>query len=159
MKQIINLNLLKLADELVSGGYISSITRLRSLINLQSLGCSLIEVNSGNVSCPFHNHYANDELFYILSGKGKLRYGNEIYPLCAGDLISCPAGGIETAHQIINDSTAKLSYLAISTMNDPDVVIYPDSERYGVFVGSAPGGDPDKRKLLIFSDLNQAQSE
>jgi hypothetical protein len=33
----------------------------------------------------------------------------------SGDVIACPAGGRETAHQIINTGTDELRYLAVST--------------------------------------------
>jgi hypothetical protein len=60
------------------------------------------------------------------SGRGVLRYGDEIMELRAGDCVSCPAGtGI--AHQIVNTFDEGLTYLAIG-LHDPDEVgFYPDS--------------------------------
>jgi uncharacterized cupin superfamily protein len=45
---------------------------------------------------------------------------------------------------VINDGDETLRYLAISTMNDPDVTVYPDSEKLGVFVGAPPGSRDDR---------------
>jgi hypothetical protein len=72
----------------------------------------------------------------------------ERYPVRPGDVALCPAGGAETAHQLINTSASdELRYLAISTMNEPDVAEYPDSNKFAVLSGSAPGGDKSKRRL------------
>ncbi|MFN3200950.1 MAG: cupin domain-containing protein [Bradymonadia bacterium] len=78
------------------------------------------------VAVPFHAHQRDDEIFYILSGRGVLRYGDEIHPLRPGDCVSCPAGsGI--AHQVGNPYDEDLIYLAIGG-NDPDEVVQlPDS--------------------------------
>ena len=40
----------------------------------------------------------------------------------------------------------------ISTMVHPDVVVYPDTGKIGVFVGSAPGGAPEESELKRFLD-------
>jgi uncharacterized cupin superfamily protein len=55
----------------------------------------------GRSGCPFHTHQREDEVFYVLSGRGVLRYGETIDDIGAGDCIACPAGtGI--AHQLAN---------------------------------------------------------
>jgi len=43
----------------------------------------------------------------------------------------------------VNDSAEPLVYLCLSTMRHPDVAVYPELERIGVFAGSAPGTQPD----------------
>ena len=53
-----------------------------------------------------------------------------------GDVICCPTGGPETAHQILNDSDADLAYLSVSTMMPAEVCEYPDSKKVGAFGGS-----------------------
>ena len=116
----------------------------------ERLGCRLVVVPPGKRAWPFHNHHANDELFVVLSGRGKLRFGEALHAIEAGDVAVCPAGGRSTAHQIINDSDAELRYLAVSTMLAPDVMEYPDSGKVGVFAGAAPGGDKARRTLAMF---------
>ena len=32
----------------------------------------------------------------------------------------------------------------VSTMREPDVTVYPDSEKFGVYVGAPPGDDGDR---------------
>ena len=55
--------------------------------------------------------------------------------------------GEEGSHQISNTSDEPLRYLCLSTMDEPDVLVYPDSGKIGVFAGSAPGGPKEKRTL------------
>src|SRR5438132_9848704 len=89
------------------------------------LGTSLVELEPGARSWPGHYHLANDEAVYVLAGAGTLRLGEKKIPIAAGDYIAFPAGAPE-AHQIVNDSSATLRYLAISTMLYPEVVHYGD---------------------------------
>jgi len=114
------------------------------------LGARLVVVPPGKSAWPFHCHHANEEMFIILNGTGTLRFALERHALRAGDVVMCPSGGPETAHQIVNDSTAELRYLAISTMTHPDVAEYPDSNKVGVIAGSPPGGDSATRRLAMF---------
>ncbi|MFA5121755.1 cupin domain-containing protein [Zavarzinia sp.] len=111
------------------------------------LGGRLVEVPPGKRSWPLHNHHANDEIFVIVSGSGKLRYGSETWPVAAGDVAVCPAGGRDTAHQLINDGKVPLRYLAISSMHEPEVTEYPDSGKFAVVAGTAPGGEKSARRF------------
>jgi uncharacterized cupin superfamily protein len=105
----------------------------------EQLGCSLYELPPGKRSWPYHYHTANEEAIYVLSGEGLLRAEDGEHDLTAGDYVTFPAdesGG----HQVVNDSDSALRYLAVSTMNDPDVTVYPEMEKLGVYVGAPPGG-------------------
>jgi uncharacterized cupin superfamily protein len=90
-------------------------------------------VPPGKKAFPHHVHHVNDELFVILSGEGTLRFGAERYSVRSGDVIVCPAGGVERAHQLINTSSDELRYLSISSVELPEVAEYPDSNKFGVF--------------------------
>ena len=109
----------------------------------EQIGCSLYELPSGHRSWPYHYHTANEEAIYVLRGTGTIRLAGETSEVEAGDYVSLPAdesGG----HRVINDSDGTLRYLAISTMNDPDLTVYPDSEKMGVYVGAPPGGREER---------------
>jgi len=114
----------------------------------EDIGTSLYELPPGKRAWPYHYHTGNEEAIYVLAGEGSIRLDGERHPLSAGDYVACPAderGG----HRVINDSDAPLRYLAISTMDDPDVLVYPDSEKIGVYTGSAPG-DHENRELTKY---------
>jgi uncharacterized cupin superfamily protein len=91
-----------------------------------SLGVNVTRVPPGKVGAPFHYHMLEDEVFYVLSGAGVLRYGEELYAIRPGDCISCPAG-TRVAHQIANTGSEDLVYLAIGRHDPNEVGAYPDS--------------------------------
>lgn len=91
-----------------------------------NLGVSHNRLPPGFAASPFHFHIREDEVFYILSGRGVLRYGDQLRDVVAGDCISCPAGtGI--AHQLANPYDEDLVYLAIGPHDPHEVCGYPDS--------------------------------
>ncbi|HVE50727.1 MAG TPA: cupin domain-containing protein [Casimicrobiaceae bacterium] len=132
---MVNLDVVELVAESHGENFASREARLGKLIGARQLGCTLIVVPPGKRSCPFHSHRANEEMFLILEGTGSLRYGSSVVPVKKGDLIACPTGGPETAHQLVNDSAADLRYLAFSTKLEPEVCEYPDSDKVLAFDG------------------------
>jgi uncharacterized cupin superfamily protein len=110
------------------------------------LGASIYELPPGASAFPYHYHCANEELLYILAGEGTLRLADEKVAVRAGSFIAMPPGPAH-AHRLYNSSNATLKYLCVSTMIDPEVAVYPDSHKFAVAVGSAPGGYLSKRTL------------
>lgn len=103
------------------------------------LGASLYEIPPGRRAWPYHYHTRNEEALYVLSGEGTLRLNGERRDLRAGEYVALPAderGG----HRVVNDSDGPIRYLMMSTMDEPDVTVYLDSEKIGIYVGSPPGG-------------------
>ncbi|QLG51042.1 cupin domain-containing protein [Natrinema halophilum] len=116
---------------------------LSSAVDASDLGCSLYELPAGMRSWPYHYHTANEEAIYVLEGDGQLKTADGLESLTAGDFVTLPAdesGG----HRIINDGDEPLRYLMMSTMNEPDVTIYPEMNKFGVYVGSPPGGRDER---------------
>ena len=101
-------------------------------IGAAKLGYNVTVVPPGKQAFPFHSHRVNEEMFVILDGEGELRFGKERFPIKQGDVIACPAGGPEVAHQIINTSKGDLKYLGVSTKTSPEIVEYPDSTKFGI---------------------------
>lgn len=110
-------------------------------LGAQKLGYNLTVVPPGKRAFPFHSHRVNEEMFFVLEGAGEVRIGTETWPIRAGDVIGCPPGGPETAHQITNTGTATLRYLAVSTSQTPEICEYPDSGKFAVM--HATGMDAD----------------
>ena len=89
-------------------------------------------------------------MFFVVEGQGEVRIGDDHHGIRSGDVICCPPGGPETAHQIINNSKSDLRFLAISTHEQPDVVEYPDSGKYGVYSTlTGPGGETEHTRWII----------
>lgn len=84
-----------------------------------------------------------EEAIYVLSGQGTLRLAGDTHSIEEGDYVALPADE-SGAHKVINDSDGTLRYLVFSTMDDPDVTVYPDSDKFGVYVGSPPGRTSDR---------------
>ena len=117
----------------------------------RDLGAGYYILAPGKISCPYHFHYAEEEMFVILEGEGTLRVAGELIPIRAGDVIDIPPGP-EYPHQIVNTSDAPLRYLSISTQKRPEVCEYPDSGKYGVFTG-------DERGLLAGRRIHRADAD
>ena len=109
----------------------------------KKLGCSMYRVPPGKTAFPFHRHFANEEAIYILSGAGTMRMNEEEVTVAIGDFISLLPEG--SNHQLINNGSEDLDYLCISTMIEPDITIFPDSNKVIAFAGSGPGGDKSAR--------------
>lgn len=59
-----------------------------------------------------HRHRSSDEIYHILSGSGRVRLGEERYPVTVGDTIHIPAG---TPHDIEADGGEPLVFLCCCT--------------------------------------------
>ena len=133
--RVVNVDALALEHFTKGDKFESRSARIGPLIGAKDLGYSYDIVPPGKRSCPFHSHRAEEEMFFVIRGEGLLRYGSETRRIRAGDVICCPTGGPETAHQIVNDSDADLAYLSISTRMPAEVCEYPDSKKVGAYGG------------------------
>ena len=138
MKPLINLDELDEFTQSSVGDFQESYTGISEKIGAKKLGYSLTIVPPGKKVCPFHNHRINEEMFLILEGTGTLRFGGDEYPLRPQDIIACPPGGQDVAHQIINTGEGDLRYLCLSTNEPYEVCEYPDS---GKVLSSVRGAD------------------
>jgi uncharacterized cupin superfamily protein len=134
------------ADE----SYKARIGMIGQRVGAQKLGYNLTVVPAGKRAFPFHSHRANEEMFFVVEGKGEVAIGDERLPIRKGDVICCPTGGPETAHQIVNTSDAELKYLAVSTKFSPEVCEYPKTSRFGVLVDqpAGPKGEPSAFRFI-----------
>ena len=124
----------------------------------RQLGYMLTITPPGKAAFPRHSHRANEEMFFILEGQGEVLIGEARHPIRAGDVICCPAGGPETAHQIVNTGQADLKYLGVSTLISPEFVDYPDSGKFGVSIYE-DGEVPDGRRPRRFRQLVRRSEE
>ena len=134
-KPIMNLAAVEFDDVEDNGVYTSRRGQISAHIGARNLGYNLTVLPPGKVQCPFHSHHGEEEMFLILEGEGELRFGDQRYPIARHDVIACPPGGPEVAHQIINTGTTTLRYLALSTVVEVEACEYPDSGKVLVVAG------------------------
>jgi uncharacterized cupin superfamily protein len=147
MKPIINLDEITEFDDVEENGIYTSRRALFSeRIGARDLGYNLTILPPGKVQCPFHVHHGEEEMFLILEGEGELRFGDQRYPIRKHDVIACPTGGPEVAHQIINTGTTDMRYLALSTVVDIEICEYPDSQKVSLVTGRR--GEPGLHKIF-----------
>jgi uncharacterized cupin superfamily protein len=116
-------------------------------LGAQKLGYNITCVPTGKRAFPFHNHRVNEEMFLILEGAGEVRIGDTIYPIGTMDIIACPPGDKQVAHQIINTGSVDLKYLAVSTKLSPEIAEYPDSGKFGILAEYPPASDGKPRSF------------
>jgi uncharacterized cupin superfamily protein len=109
--------------------------RLGRDVNAKGLGTSWFEIPPGKKAFPCHFHLANEEAVFVLEGEGLLRSGDEELPLRPGDYVSFPPG--PPGHQVLNNGSGPLRYLALSTLVEPEVAVYPDSRKIGFIARGA----------------------
>jgi uncharacterized cupin superfamily protein len=94
-------------------------------IGAKQLGYNLTAVPPGKRAYPFHSHRVQEEMFYVIEG--------ETFSIRAGDIIACPTGGPQSAHQIVNTGKTELRYLAVSTKEATEICEYPDTGKIAGF--------------------------
>ena len=145
-KPVINLDDVTFDDVEANGLYTSSRALFSAGIGAKKLGYNLTVLPPGKAQCPFHCHHGEEEMFLVIEGEGELRFGDKRYPIRQHDVIACPTGGSDVAHQIINTGTTTLRYLAVSTLAEVDTCEYPDSQKMLVVTGQR--GEPGLRKIF-----------
>lgn len=97
-------------------------------LKAERLGVSVWEVAAGQAAYPYHLHLTEEELLIVLAGTPLLRTPEGTRRLEEGEIVSFPAGE-GGAHQLINDTDSDVRFLAVSTNGEPDIVLYPDSNK------------------------------
>ena len=138
MKPIMNLEQVEFDDVEENGLYTSKRGTIGRHIGARLLGYNLTVLPPGKAQCPFHSHRGEEEMFFILEGEGELRFGEARLPIRRHDVIACPTGGADVAHQIINTGTRDLRYLAVSNRCDLEICEYPDSGKLMASAGKGP---------------------
>jgi uncharacterized cupin superfamily protein len=137
----VNLDDVEFTDIEENGYYTSRRAQFSAGIGARKLGYNLTELPPGKSQCPFHAHRVEEEMFLILEGEGELRFGEQRYRIRKNDVIACPTGGRDVAHQIINTGSTTMRYLSLSNLAETDVCEYPDSNKVGVYA-DAPRAAP-----------------
>lgn len=137
-----------------SDRYEAQLGAISGPLGAQKLGYGLTVLPPGKSAFPFHNHVVNEEMFLVLEGEGELHFGDGVFPIRSGDVIACPPGGQERAHQIVNTSNRELRFLGVSTRLSPDIAEYPNTGKFGV-LGEMPAGPDGRPRVLRFLGREQ----
>lgn len=135
MKPFLNLSEIRDYRQNDDGAFKEKVYGISDKIGAKKLGYNVAILEPGFKACPFHNHHINEEMFLVLEGEGTLRFGDKQYSIKKDDIIACPPGGREVAHQIINTGSALLRFLCLSTNEPVEVCEYPDSNKALSMVG------------------------
>ena len=115
-------------------GYRSGMARFGPSIGGSMLGGSVYEIPPGESICPYHYEYGNEEWLIVLKGRATVRHPEGEDELGAGDVVVFPPGP-DGAHKVTNRGEETTRVLMISTMIEPSVAVYPDSDKIGVWPG------------------------
>ncbi|MCL2490861.1 MAG: cupin domain-containing protein [Propionibacteriaceae bacterium] len=96
--------------------------------DIDTCSAAFIEVPVGNFAFGYHFHDQSEEIFYIVSGTGKLRGADGETPVKAGDMLCFPTGE-KGAHVVSNTSdTEPLVFIDFDVKASPvDIVTFPDT--------------------------------
>jgi uncharacterized cupin superfamily protein len=112
--------------------------RLSRQAGSERLGLSLWELPPGEAAYPYHYHLAEEELVLVLDGVPSLRTPDGWRELAEGEVVVFLRGE-HGGHQLVNRTPQTVRFLSFSTNGEPDIVIYPDSNKLGAFERLAPG--------------------
>jgi uncharacterized cupin superfamily protein len=120
--------------------------RLGRQAGAEQLGMSLWELPPGQAAYPYHWHFGEEELIVVLEGRPSVRTPEGWRELEEGEVLSFLTGE-GGGHQLVNRGDARARFLSISTQGSPEVCVYPDSDKAGIY--GSPYGE---RELFRRSD-------
>jgi uncharacterized cupin superfamily protein len=104
-------------------------------------GGTLYELEPGEQG-PYHWHYGEEECLVCVSGAPTLRTPDGERLLAPWE-VAWFVRGEAGAHQVRNDSQEPARVVIFSTCSDPEVCIYPDEGKVGVFAGWSRNDMPE----------------
>jgi uncharacterized cupin superfamily protein len=113
-------------------GYETPYARVAPLLGARDLGATVYVLNEGQSVCPYHYEHGNEEWLLVLDGRPTLRHPGGEDELEPGDVVCFPEGP-EGAHKTTNHRAEPARVVIFSTKIDPAVVVYPDSNKLGVW--------------------------
>jgi uncharacterized cupin superfamily protein len=111
-------------------GFRAQRARLGWQLATQRLGASIWEIEPGEAAYPYHYHLGEEELLVVLMGRPSVRRDGEWRELEPGEVLAFPRGK-DGGHQLANWGDVSARFLAVSTSDTPDLVVYPDSGKIG----------------------------
>lgn len=101
--------------------------KLGEQYGLTHFGVNLTHLEPGAISALAHSHSRQEEFIYILEGTPTLVLGDEEFVMQPGDCCGFKAG-TSIAHQLVNRSEARVTYLEMGDRSPGDEVEYPHDD-------------------------------
>ena len=115
-------------------GFRAGMYRLGGLVGAERTGTTLYELPPGELLCPYHYEYGEEEWLLVLEGTPFLRTPDGTEELRPLDIAFFPRGA-DGAHQVGNRSDQRALVLMWSELTYPSATAYPDSDKVGVWTG------------------------
>jgi uncharacterized cupin superfamily protein len=119
-------------DENDPEGFRNGALRLGPHVGATQLGASVYELPPGQAVCPYHYEHGEEEWMVVLDGSPTVRHPDGEEKLDRWDVVCFPTGP-EGAHQVRNDTDEPARVLMFSSVVYPQVSVYPDSDKIGVY--------------------------
>src|ERR671935_2148289 len=119
----------------------------------EELGASVYELEPGD-EMVFHYHVQREELLIVLAGRLSLRTATGWEELPEGEVVAFPRGE-RGAHGYRNDGDEPVRVLMVSEMDGPNISVYPDTNRIGVF----DAGRRSERRFGALFDVGDAVAD
>jgi uncharacterized cupin superfamily protein len=111
--------------------------KLGPLLGADRLDGTVMDVDPGEGSQPYHYVHGREEWLLVLAGAPTVRHPQGEDHLDAGDLVCFPEGPAG-AHRLLNRGGSVVRALFLSTTGLPANVCYPDTERWLIRNGLGP---------------------
>jgi uncharacterized cupin superfamily protein len=109
-------------------------------------GGTLYELAPGEGS-PYHWHYGEEEILVCIAGRPTLRTPEGERVLEQWDVAWFVRGPVGT-HQVRNETDQPARVVMFSTCSDPEVCVYPDDGKVGMFAGWSRDDLPEQRGFV-----------
>jgi uncharacterized cupin superfamily protein len=116
-------------------GYRAGMYRTGKLLGAERTGASVYELPPGQLLCPYHYEYGEEEWLLVLDGRPFVRTPEGTEELAPLDLVFFPRGP-DGAHQVGNRSEEPARVLMWSEVTLPSATAYPDSDKVGIWTGT-----------------------
>jgi uncharacterized cupin superfamily protein len=123
-------------------GFRAGMFRFGRLAGGRRLGATVYELPPGQALCPYHYELGEEEWVLGLEGVATVRLPDGPVELRPMEVLCFPPGP-EAAHQVRNDTDARVRVLMWSDVVFPTATVYPDSDKIGIWTGG------DRRDDLI----------
>jgi uncharacterized cupin superfamily protein len=115
-------------------GYRCGAQRFGPTLGAEQMGTTHYEIPGGQSICPYHYEVPEEEWLIVVVGNVILRHPEGEDELVPGDVVCFPSGP-SGAHKVTNRGTETARVLMYSTRVNPNIAVYPDSNKIGVNTG------------------------